>query len=86
MLLSVRLRRRSPCEVTWGDTGRRRRWSEEEKLKIVLESFRGPRQVAATARRYGLCFALLVTLTVDGPLDLEESIEPADHLGPTRSA
>lgn len=23
-----------------------------EKLKIVLESFRGPRQVAATARRY----------------------------------
>ena len=33
------------------DTGRRRRWSEEEKLKIVVESFRGPRQVAATARR-----------------------------------
>jgi transposase len=29
------------------DTGRRRRWSEEEKLKIVVESFQGPRQVAA---------------------------------------
>ena len=35
------------------DTGRRRRWSEDEKLKIVLESLQAPRQVAATARRYG---------------------------------
>ncbi len=33
------------------DTGRRRRWSEGEKLKIVLESLQAPRQVAATARR-----------------------------------
>ena len=36
------------------ETGRRRRWSEDEKLKIVVESFRGPRQVAATARRHGI--------------------------------
>jgi transposase len=36
------------------DTGRRRRWSEDEKLKIVLESFQSPRQVAATARRHGI--------------------------------
>ena len=36
------------------DTGRRRRWSEDEKLKIVLESLQAPRQVAATARRYGV--------------------------------
>ena len=36
------------------DTGRRRRWSEEEKLKVVLESFQTPRQVAATARRHGI--------------------------------
>jgi transposase len=42
------------------DTGRRRRWSEEEKLKIVVESFRGPRRVAATARRYGLSRSLLL--------------------------
>ncbi len=34
------------------ETGRRRRWSEDEKLKIVLESLQAPRQVAATARRY----------------------------------
>jgi transposase len=42
------------------DTGRRRRWSEDEKLKIVLESLQGPRQVAATARRYGVSRSLLL--------------------------
>jgi transposase len=42
------------------DTGRRRRWSEEEKLKIVVESFQGSRQVAATARLYGLSRSLLL--------------------------
>src|SRR5271165_5698609 len=36
------------------ETGRRRRWSEDEKLKIVIESFQFPRQVAATARRHGI--------------------------------
>ena len=41
-------------------TGRRRRWSEEEKLKIVLESLQAPRQVAATARRYGVSRSLLL--------------------------
>lgn len=44
------------------DTGRRRRWSEDEKLKIVLESLQAPRQVAATARRYGLSRSLLLRL------------------------
>jgi transposase len=42
------------------DTGRRRRWSEDEKLKIVLESLEAPRQVAATARRYGVSRSLLL--------------------------
>jgi transposase len=43
------------------DTGRRRRrWTEEEKLKILVESFQGPRQIAATARRYGLSRSLLL--------------------------
>ena len=41
------------------ETGRRRRWSEDEKLKIVLESLRAPRQVAATARQYGISRSLL---------------------------
>ena len=43
-----------------GDTGRRRRWSEDEKLKIVLESLQAPRQLAATARRYGVSRSLLL--------------------------
>jgi transposase len=42
------------------DTGRRRRWSEDEKLKIVLESLQAPRQISATARRYGLSRSLLI--------------------------
>src|SRR5258707_2598054 len=42
------------------DTGRRRRWSEDEKLKIVLESLQAPRQVAATALRYGISRSLLL--------------------------
>src|ERR1044071_8426107 len=40
------------------DTGRR--WSEDEKLKIVLESLQAPRQVAARARRYGVSRSLLL--------------------------
>ncbi|MGY3604054.1 MULTISPECIES: IS66 family insertion sequence element accessory protein TnpB [unclassified Bradyrhizobium] len=42
------------------DTGRRRRWSEDEKLKIVPESLQAPCQVAATARRYGVSRSLLL--------------------------
>lgn len=41
------------------ETGRRRRWSEDEKLRIVLESLRAPRQVSATARRHGISRSLL---------------------------
>lgn len=43
------------------ETGRRQRWSEEEKARIVLESMFEPRLVAATARRYGLWCSLLAT-------------------------
>jgi transposase len=42
------------------DTGRRRRWTEEEKLRIVSESLSGPRLVSSTARRYGIARSLLV--------------------------
>lgn len=41
------------------DTGRRRRWSESEKLRIVEESFSRPRYASTTARRYGLSGGLL---------------------------
>jgi transposase len=43
------------------DTGRRRRWTEEEKLRIVSESLSGPRLVSVTARRYGIVRSLLVS-------------------------
>ncbi|MCK1292471.1 transposase [Bradyrhizobium sp. 30] len=42
------------------DSGRRRRWYEDERLKIVLESLQAPRQVAAKARRYGVSRSLLL--------------------------
>ena len=34
--------------------GARRRWTLEEKLRILAESSSGPRLVSATARRHGL--------------------------------
>lgn len=41
--------------------GRRRHWSDEDKIRIVEESFRGHRQGSATARRYGISRSLLST-------------------------
>ena len=41
------------------DTPRRRHWSDEDKLRIVEESFEGVRQGSATARRYGVSRSLL---------------------------
>jgi transposase len=43
------------------ETGRRRRWSDDEKLRIVAESYAGPRRVASTARRHGISRSLLTT-------------------------
>lgn len=36
------------------ETGRRRWWSDAEKLRIVAESMAGSRLVSATARRHGI--------------------------------
>jgi transposase len=41
------------------DSGRRRRWTAEEKLRIVEESLAGPRMASATARRYEISRSLL---------------------------
>ncbi len=41
------------------NTGRRRRWSLSEKLRIVAESLQGHRQVSATARRHDISPSLL---------------------------
>lgn len=42
------------------ETGRRRRWTDDEKLKIVLESMQAPRSMSSTARRYGISRSLLL--------------------------
>jgi transposase len=42
------------------ESGRRRRWTASEKLKIVRESLSGPRLTAATARRHGISRQLLL--------------------------
>ena len=50
----------SPIEIfTADEAGRRRHWSDEDKLRIVEESYRGVRQGSATARRYGISRSLL---------------------------
>jgi transposase len=41
------------------DVGRRRGWSDEDKIRIVEESLRGARQGSATARRHGISRSLL---------------------------
>ena len=41
------------------NTGRRRRWTLAEKLRIVEESLQGKRQVSATARRHDIPPSLL---------------------------
>ncbi len=41
------------------DSGRRRRWSAAEKIRIVEESLSRPRSVALTARRHDISRALL---------------------------
>jgi transposase len=52
---------RSVSRLEVVETGRRRRWSEEDKLRIVAESYAGPRRVASTARRHGISRSLLTT-------------------------
>ena len=53
---------RPPLEVLSAADGERRRyWSDDDKLRIVKESFIGHRQAAATARRRGICRSLLTT-------------------------
>jgi transposase len=62
------------------ETGRRRRWTCAEKVRIVEESFSGPRLVSATARRYGISRQLLLSWR-----KVLVSHDPAgeDSIGPT---
>ena len=49
-----------PQQLNVVELGRRRRWSEDEKLRIVMESLEEPRLVSPTARRYGISRSLLM--------------------------
>ena len=50
----------SPIEIFAPDeVGRRRHWTDTDKVRIVEESLRGHRQGSATARRYGISRSLL---------------------------
>lgn len=74
------------------ETGRRRRWSEGEKLRIVEESDAGRRLVSATARRHGISRTLLMSwrrardegrLGDEGPMTFTR---PVKTLEPTAAA
>ena len=63
--------------------GRRRRWTEAEKLRIVAQSMAGRRQVSATARRHGISRSQLHKwrqLAIEGRLIGE--VEPEDEILP----
>ena len=67
------MRKISRLEVI--ETGARRRWTPEEKQRIVAESFDAPRIVSATARRHGLSPSQLFTwrrLAREGKLVTED--------------
>ena len=76
------------------ETGRRRRWSEDEKVRIVLESLAGPRLVSATARRHGVSRAQLLTWrrkmnveqAVPTPSFVPAVIEPEPPVAPTAAS
>ena len=56
------------------EMGRRRHWSDAEKLRIVEESLAGRRMVSATARAHGISRSLLTTwrkLHREGRLSVE---------------
>jgi transposase len=52
---------RHPHRLEIVDTGRRRRWSDVAKLRVVEESFSEPRAASATARRHGISNQLIFT-------------------------
>lgn len=62
------------------ETGRRRRWSDDEKLRIVTESMSGPRLASATARRYGISPGQLFTWRRELRIQPETSTDVAPQI------
>jgi transposase len=71
-------------------TGARRRWTLEEKRRIVAESYGGRGEVSATARRHGLSGGQLFTwrrLAREGRLgDEAAALVPVAIVAPAASA
>jgi transposase len=74
------------------ETGRRRRWTPEAKLRIVEESYAGPRLASATARRHGVSGSLLFAwrkafregrLTDEEPAGFAPAVILAEELAPS---
>ena len=67
-------------------TGRRRRWSLDEKVRIVAESYQGERQVSAVARRHEISRAQLYAWRrqlgdgFDGFLPVSVARSPVDRM------
>ena len=65
------------------ETGRRRRWADDEKLKIVLESMQTQRAISSPARRYGISRSLLLNwrrsfcTEPDGAVEQKSGFVPA---------
>ncbi|MEH3036050.1 MAG: transposase [Sphingomonas adhaesiva] len=57
--MDIRTDSRQPHRLEIVDTGRRRRWSEAAKVRVVEESFLEPRTASATARRHGISNQLM---------------------------
>jgi transposase len=67
------------------ETGRRRRWTDEKKLRIVAESLSGARLASATARRHGISRQQILTwrrLHREGRLGATAKLVPATITGP----
>ena len=70
------------------ETGRRRRWTDDEKLKIVLESMQTPRAISSTARRHGISRSLLLNWLrsfckePDGAMEQKPGFVPAMVVDP----
>jgi len=63
-------------------SGARRRWTLDEKQRVVAESYAAPRQLSATARRNGLSAACLFTKRLERgrflwPSPADGAISPA---------
>ena len=64
------------------ETGRRRCWTEDEKLRIVAESLSGARQVSSTARRHGISRSLLMTWRRQFRVQLPPGMEAGSEFVP----